>query len=231
MMRTTVLAVLAFLSVALAAPAWSQTSVPGPGIDVEIYNADDGDNAFTGEIDDTFWAYVFVRPGNDTLSCELACRSASGIAQGGPANIATGIIDITFDTTSLEFIRAENNPATAAVDGLLQEQFLEQGRIGWALAGDWTPDADAENGTLEDPCLMAKLSTADWVFRIEFRIIEEQPSTLHIRRENDIQSFPLSFADVCGSPAFKEGNGGIDEVIDAEVNPPDDSKSEARTTR
>jgi len=227
-MRTivSVFSVAMFLS--LAALGQAQTSTPGTGIDVEVFNVADGGNTFDGEVDGTFWAHVFIRPGGDSLTCELACRSPSGIAYGGPANIATGVIDITFDTTSLEYLGSENNPNTAAVDGLIQEQYLNQGRIGWALAGDWTPDADAENGKLADPCVMAKLSTADWVFRVQFKIVKEAPSTIHIRREGDVQKFPLSFADVCGSPAFKEGNGGIDEVINGEVNPPPENKSSAR---
>jgi hypothetical protein len=219
-MRTT--ASVVCLLVILSAPAvgFCQTSTAGSGIDIEIYNRDDGSNSFHGGVGHQFWAYVYIRSGSQSITCELACRTHSNQAQGGTANIATGVVDITFDSSRLRYLDAQNNPNTAAVDGLIQLQYLEQSRIGWALAGDWTPNADAQNGKLANPCDMDKLTGADWAFRIKFEIKKLGHSTLHIRRETDPASFPLSFADVCGSPAFKESNGGIDEVINAEVNEP-----------
>ncbi len=218
-MRTTVSLAFAVLAVLLPVPAFAQSSSPGVGIDVEIVNPADGSNSFTVAPDDTFWAYVFVRPGSGSVVCELDCGQGPRSMTGGSGAIVAAVIDIAFDQALLEYLQSENNPLTAAVDGLVQEHNLEQGRIGWALAGDWTPDADPTSGSLASPCDMARLTTAGWVLRVKFRARPEASGTtaLHIRRETDTNPFPLSFADVCGSPAFKKSNQQIDEVIDATV--------------
>ena len=66
------------------------------------------------------------------------------------------MIDIAFDPTALSVLAVENNSATAAVDGLIQDNSAS-GRIGWALAGDWTTDADP-NSALVSPCSMGMLT-------------------------------------------------------------------------
>jgi hypothetical protein len=154
------------------------------------------------------------------VMCEHACSTSGADVSGGSANLAAAVIDIEFDPAKLTYLGYENNAATAAVDGLIQTQNLGEGRIGWALAGDWDPDADPENPsvTLATPCAMGKLSTANWAFRLQFSYDVSSSATLHIRRESDDPAFPLSFADICGSEAFKVSNAGIDEVIDATVN-------------
>jgi hypothetical protein len=191
----------------------AQTTTP-PGIDVEVYNPADGSNRVCVASGSSFWANVFVRPGSQSTPCSPAC----GSALGGPANIATAVIDVAFDAARLTFNQAQNNPnpSYAAVDGLVQTQNVGGGRVGWALAGDWTPDGDP-NGALADPCDMQKLSSAGWVFRMQFTGAGPGMTTLHLRRESDLPSFALSFADICGSPAFKESNGGVNQVGDMVV--------------
>ena len=191
----------------------AQTTTP-PGIDVEIYNSSDGSNRVCVPSGSSFWANVFVRPGSQSTSCPLAC----GSALGGSANLATAVIDVAFDSARLSFNQAQDNPnqSYAAVDGLIQTQNVGSGRVGWALAGDWTPNADT-GGTLASPCDMQKLSTAGWVFRMQFTGASTGMTTLHLRRENDQAPFALSFADICGNPAFKESNGGVNQVRDMVV--------------
>jgi hypothetical protein len=136
---------------------------------------------------------------------------------GGTAHIATAVVDIAFDNQKLTLVNSTNNSGTAAVDGLVQDNSA-QGRIGWALAGDWTPNADT-SGALANPCDMQLLDSADWVLETQFNV---QPGasgslSLHLRRKTDLSPFSLSFADICGSEAFTEANGGIDEIIDGAV--------------
>jgi hypothetical protein len=218
-MGKSVIPLLVMVALAGAGPSGAQTSTPDTGIDVEIYNAETGGNQFEVEVGDTFWAHVLVRPGTTKTTCTIDCRFGTREVAGGPAAIATGVVDISFDASILQYVAAENNPATAAVDGLIQVQHAADGRIGWALAGDWTPDANAASGTLAHPCEMATLTASDWVVRLQFRLLAAQTTSLHIRRASDDPGFPLSFADVCGSEAFTQANGGIDEVIDAQVSP------------
>ena len=120
----------------------------------------------------------------------------------------------------LSFSGAANNPDAgfAAIDGLIQDN-SSQGRVGWALAGDWTPDADAEAGVLATPCTMNLLDTAGWVFQVHFTPgpAASGATMLHIRRETDSPPFALSFADMCGSEAYTKTNDGIDEIADAVV--------------
>jgi hypothetical protein len=190
---------------------FAQTST-APGVDVEIYNPGDGTNRVCVPNGSTLWAHVFLRPGGQSTSCSPAC----GSALGGSANLATAVIDVAFDSARLGFNQAQDNPATAAVDGLVQTQNVGSGRVGWALAGDWSTNADP-NSNLADPCAMQKLSTAGWVFRMQFSALGAGMTTLHLRRESDLPPFALSFADICGSPAFKQSNGGVDEVGDLVV--------------
>ena len=61
------------------------------------------------------------------------------------------------------------------------------------------------------------VTTADWLFSVQVEAVASGMTSLHLRRETDPAPFALSFADICGSEAFKQSNGGIDEVIDAVV--------------
>ena len=197
-----------------AAGGWAQTSTPGPAIDIEIINPADGSNTFCVAPGETLTARLFIRPGTDTTSCTPSCGT---VVEGGPGQIATAVVDIAYDEENLSLAATADNSGTAAIDGLLQDN-SPQGRIGWALAGDWTPNADT-SGTLASPCDMQLLDSADWVLETEFTV---QPTasgitSLHLRRETDTKSFNLSFADICGSEAFTATNGGIDEIIDGTV--------------
>jgi hypothetical protein len=207
------LAVAALVAVAVSAPA--QTTNPGPAIDLEIYNPADGSNAICAAPGDTVWARIFVRPatgGGTSIDCTIHC----GGTVGGPANIASAILDLSFDRNVLAYWDSFNNPdaAFAAVDGLIQEQNLDQGRIGWALAGDWTPDGDT-SGSLADPCTMLKIDQLGWLVEIGFNVLDRGEVELLFR---DSPEFAMSLADVCGSEAFTTANGGIDEVIGATVS-------------
>jgi hypothetical protein len=197
------------LLLVLPAAAMAQTTTPGASIDLEIYNPIDGSSTFCSDVGVPFWANVYVRPGSDATSCSLAC----GTVAGGPANIGTGVIDVAFDPAALSYVSAETNPdpTFAAVDGLLQTQNLASGRIGWALAGDWLVDGDPVSG-LNDPCAMQKLDAPGWVFRVQLQPVTGAASPLALVQQPD---FALSFADMCGSPAFTVAGGGIDEVRSA----------------
>lgn len=192
----------------------AQTSTP-PGIDIEVYNPVSGTNVVCVELGSSFWAHVWLRPGDSSSTCNLGC----GPADGGPAHLATAVVDVAFDPGRLTFDEAGNNPnpAYAAVDGLLQTQNLSNGRVGWALGGDWNPDADPITGSLADPCAMQKLSSADWVFRLRLTAAAQGLTTISLRRETDTPPFALSFADICGNPAYKQSNGSVDEVGDLVV--------------
>ncbi len=198
----------------LASVGWAQTSTPGPAIDLEIVNPSDGTNTFCVPPGSTLTARLFIRPGTGSASCTPSCGT---VVDGGAAHLATAVVDIAFDNQKLTVSGTTNNSGTAAVDGLVPDNGA-QGRIGWALAGDWSPNADT-SGTLATPCDMQLLDTADWVVEAEFAI---QPAasgitSLHLRRETDAGPFALSFADICGSEAFTEAGGGIDEITDGRV--------------
>ncbi len=199
------------LAAALLLPALViAQSTTAPGIDVEVYNPVDGSSVFCVAPGASFTANVLVRPGPDSTSCVLACTPSP--VPGGSANLATAAIDLDFDPAILTYVSAVNNPATAAVDGLLQTQNLAAGRLGWALAGDWTPDADP-TGTLVDPCNMGRLTAEGLVFSVTFTGAVSGVTSLGVRQQ---PGFQLSFADVCGSPAFVPG-AGVDEVVAASV--------------
>lgn len=208
---TAVIAVLLLL--ASSGLCLAQTSTP-PGIDVELYSPVDGTNRVCIASAGSAWAYLFVRPGADSFTCSPSCAPPD--AAGGSANLAAAVLDIAFDPTRLTYLAAENNPSSAAVDGLLQLQNLAAGRVGWTLAGDWTPDADPTS-TLASPCAMHKLDTPGWVVRLQLRGDTPGMTALRLRRAGDPQPFPLSFADICGSPAFTEASGAVDEVGDLVV--------------
>lgn len=194
----------------------AQTTQPGDAIDVEIFNPLDGSNRFCVASSTTFEARVYARPGTGTTSCTLSC-SPPDVA-GGSANIATGVIDISFDDSRLSYVPGSitNNPGTAAVQGLAQDQNLADARIGWALAGSWSTPGNPAS-TLLSPCDMDLLTTSDWLFALQFQAAGTGMTTLTLRRESDPQPFALSFADICGTEAFKQSNGGIDEVRNAVV--------------
>jgi hypothetical protein len=61
---------------------------------------------------------------------------------------------------------------------------------------------------------MRKLASPDWVVQLGFNVLEAGQSVLAI---NAPPNGPLSFADVCGSPAYTTSNGGVDEVVPATV--------------
>lgn len=205
----------AAVACAVTAPAAAQTSTPGPGIDVEIYDANGGGNWFCAAPGDTVWAYLYVGPAIGAGS-SIECAAPCGSALGGPANIAAATIDVAFDPDHLAFFSAFNNGFMGAVgaDGLLQLQSLAAGRVGWALAGDWTPDGDT-SGTLADPCQMSLLDQPGWMVRLGFNVRSAGTTQIDLRNEPD---FPLAFADICGSEVFTSSNGGIDEVRPATVS-------------
>lgn len=200
---------------AIAATAAGQTSTPGPGIDVEIYNPADGSNSFCAAPGDTVLAFVNVSPAVGGAS-SFQCITACGLVPGGPANIAAATLDVGFDPTHLWYHSAFNNGfmGAAAADGLLRLEDLAGGRIGWALAGDWTPDANT-SGELADPCQMGLLDQPGWIVRLTFNVRAPGTTVIAIRDQPD---FPLAFADICGTAAFTRSNGGIDEVLSATVS-------------
>lgn len=193
---------------------WAQTSDSGPAVDLEIIDPSTQTNVFCVAPGETLTARLFIRPGTTSTSCTPSCGTA---VDGGAAHLATAVIDIAFDTEKLVFESAANNFLTAAIDGLIQDN-SPQGRVGWALAGDWTPNADT-SGTLATPCDMMLLGSADWVLEIEFNVLPAASglTSLHLRRETDPDPFSLSFADICGSEALTKANEGIDEIIDGTV--------------
>jgi hypothetical protein len=208
------MAAFAAMIVLVAGVASAQSTTPGAGIDVEIYFPGSGENFTCVAPGASFWAYVWVSPGSGSETCSLACSPPS--VAGGSGHLATGIVDVAHDVAQLGFLAAEDNQATAAVDGLIQDHG-SSGRVGWALAGDWTVDATPGSG-LASPCTMGLLDVASWVYRIQYQATGTIGTTLlHLRRPTDAVPFALSFADICGSPAYKMSNGGIDEVRDAVV--------------
>lgn len=194
----------------------AQTTQPGDAIDIEVFNPADGSNAFCVAQSETVEARVFVRPGTGTLSCSLSCSGPS--VPGGSANIATAVVDLGFDPASLTYVDGSisNNAASTAVQGLPQEQNVADNRIGWALAGSWSTPGDPGSALLS-PCDMQMVTTADWLFKMQFQATGPGMSTLRLRRETDSEPFALSFADICGTEAFKSTNGGIDEIKNAVV--------------
>lgn len=196
--------------------ASAQTTQPGDAIDLEVYNPIDGSNRFCVAPPATIEARVYLRPGTDSSTCTLSCSPPN--VPGGSANIATAVIDLAFDSTKLTYVNGsiESNSATTAIQGLAQDQNIGDGRIGWALAGTWSTPGDPASSLLS-PCEMQMITTSDWVFGVEFQAVGTGMTRLHLRRETDATPFALSFADICGTEAFKQSNGGIDEVRNAVV--------------
>lgn len=196
--------------------ASAQTTEPGEAIDLEVYNPIDGSNRFCVAPSATLEARVYVRPGTDSSSCTLSCSPPD--VPGGSANIATAVIDLAFDSTKLSYVSGSigSNNATTAIQGLPQEQNVGEGRIGWALAGTWSTPGDPASSLLS-PCEMQMITAPNWIFKAEFQAVGPGMTTLHLRRESDPAPFALSFADICGAEAFKQSNGGIDEVLNAVV--------------
>ncbi len=215
-MRRLTISAAALVVFGLVPMAFAQTTQPGDAVDLEIYNPADGSNVFCVAPAATFPVRLFLRPGSATTSCPLACSPPA--APGGSANLATGVVDIAFDTAELSYLPGSltNNPATAAVQGLAQEQNLAEGRIGWALAGTWSTPGNP-GSTLLSPCDMQFVTSAGWLAELQFQAVGSGFTTLRLRRETDDPPFALSFADICGTEAFKLSNGGIDEVIDGTV--------------
>jgi len=194
----------------------AQTTQPGDAIDIEVFNPIDGSNAFCVTPAQTVQARVFVRPGTDALTCILSCSGPS--VPGGSANIATAVIDLAFNGAMLSYVpdSISANGSTAAAQGLPQEQNVADDRIGWALAGSWSTPGDPSSSLLS-PCDMQMVTTPDWLFEVEFQATGTGMSNLSLRQETDDNPFALSFADICGTEAFKRSNGGIDEVRSAIV--------------
>lgn len=214
-------AIVVFAMMACCSAVAAQTTTPGTAIDVEIYNPVDGTNRFCVAVNESFTARVLVHPGDTSTTCGLSCSAGAATIPGGSANIATGIIDLEFDPALLGFVAASNNPTSAAADGLIQDNSNE-GRIGWALAGDWNTDADPTSG-LKTPCDMGFLALSGWTpdngwaFETTFQGQAPGITSIHIRRQSDPTPFALSFADICGTDAFTISNNGVDEVVDATV--------------
>jgi len=205
--------VLMGAAILVVQPLSAQTSTAGPGIDLELINPTDGSNVICVAPNTSFSVRLWVHPGTGSTTCTPACGSA---VAGGNGHIATAVIDVEFDSNAITYVGAANNTTGAGVDGLIQDNHTS-GRIGWALAGDWTPDADT-SGSLANPCDMTLLESAGWVAQFNFTAGSSQSaSRLHFRRQNDDSPFALSLADICGSDAFTRTNGGIDEVIDARI--------------
>lgn len=204
--------VLAVMTTGFATIGETQTTQPGPAVDLEVVNPSDGTNIFCINPGDTLTARLFIRPGTSTTSCTPSCGA---IVPGGAAHLATAVVDMAFDSHKLSLAGVNRNIDTAAIDGLVQDNSAD-GRIGWALAGDWTPDATV-TGTLANPCNMQFLDSADWVLEMNFNALPGASglASFHLRREAD--DFALSFADICGSEAMTETNRGIDEIIDGTV--------------
>lgn len=194
-----------------ASPGWAQTTT-SPGIDVEVYNAADASNKFCVSPGEILTAFVVVRPGTSSTTCTPACGTT---VPGGSSAIATGVIDLAFDSDILGVSEAVANPNTVAAHGLIQDN-SSSGRIGWALAGNWSVPGDLGSDLL-NPCEMDFFSTTGWVYRIRFQVAPGATGTtiLHLRRPTD--SFALSFADICNSPTFSIASGDIDEVVDGTV--------------
>lgn len=209
------LAVVSFLLL-VGSLASAQTTQPGDAIDLEVYNPIDGSNRFCVAQSATVEARVFLRPGTGSTTCTLSCSPPN--VPGGSANIATAVIDLAFDSSMLTYVNGSiaSNNATTAEQGLAQEQNIAEGRIGWALAGTWSTPGNP-GSTLASPCEMEMITTSNWVFSAQFQAVGSGMTTLHLRRETDSAPFALSFADICGTEAFKQSNGGIDEVRNAVV--------------
>ena len=207
--------VFAVMFLLVGAPLAAQTSTAGAGIDIELINPNDASNTICVNPDQAFTVRLWFHPGTGTAACTLAC----GSIPGGNSHVATAVIDIDFDEAAMAFTGASDNPDAgyAAVDGLIQDN-SSSGRVGWALAGDWSPDASTA-GTLADPCSTTLLDAAGWLAEFNFTAGNTPSSTiLHLRRQTDTLPFALSCADFCDSTtAFTQENGGIDEVIDATV--------------
>ena len=200
----------------VVSPGSAQTTQPGNAIDLEIFNPANGSNRFCVPASGTIDARVYLRTGADTLNCTLSCSPPD--VPGGSANIATAVIDVAFDGNVLSYVPASmtNNAGSAAVQGLGQQQNLADGRIGWALAGSWN-DPGNPGSTLLSPCEMQMINSDDWLFQVQFQAVGNGMTTLRLRRETDTEPFALSFADICGTEAFKESNAGIDEIRNAVV--------------
>ncbi len=216
MPRTMIQLAVVFVVLLIGSLASAQTTQPGAAIDLEVYNPIDGSNRFCVAPSATIEARVYLRPGSDSTSCTLSCSPPN--IPGGSANIATAVIDLAFDTSKLTIVNGsiESNGATTAIQGLAQEQNTADGRIGWALAGTWSTPGNPASSLLS-PCDMQMITTSNWLFKVEFQAVGTGMTTLHLRRESDTTPFALSFADICGTEAFKQSNGGIDEVRNAVV--------------
>jgi hypothetical protein len=216
MNRTSFRLVAAAIVALAAGPAVAQTTQPGDAIDIEIFNPDDGGNSFCVAQLETLTARVFVRPGTDTTACSLSCSPP--LVPGGSANIATAVLDLAFDGDRLSYLPGsiQNNPDTAAIQGIAQEQNVGENRIGWALAGSWSTPGDT-GSTLLSPCDMQMVTDAGWLFSVQFEATDTGLAYIRFRRETDDPPFALSLADICGTEAFKMSNGGIDEVVGATV--------------
>lgn len=214
MSRTSIRSVILAVILLVAPMVAAQTTQPGSAVDIEIYNPSNGDNTFCVAPSAIFTPRVFFRPGTGTLSCDLNCSPPS--IPGGSANIATAVIDISFDPAVLSYVPGsiQNNTGTAAVQGIAQEQNVADNRIGWALAGTWSTPGNPSS-TLASPCDTQMLTTSGWLYQLQFQATGSGMSTLRLRRETDARPFALSFADICGTEAFKESNVGIDEVRNA----------------
>ena len=158
---------LLVFAVLATGPVLAQTTLPGPEVDVEVVNPVDGSNAFCVAPLAAFDVRIFLRPGTSSTTCTLSCSPPN--LPGGTANLATGVVDLAFDTAVLSYVAdsTQGNPGTAAAQGLPQEN-AGDGRIGWAQAGSWNTPGVPSSGLLS-PCDMEMLTTADWLFQLQLR--------------------------------------------------------------
>jgi hypothetical protein len=70
---------------------------------------------------------------------------------------------------------------------------------------------------LDDPCHTGLLTSPGWVFRTQLSGTVPGMTTLHLRQQGFAPPFQLSFADLCGSPAFTQGSGAINQVVESVV--------------
>lgn len=209
--RRTVLASALALAVTTAA-----LSAGAQGIRVEVVDAVDGDDAICALPGELVEVELRVTPGDLATTCARTCSGTPDTVTGGTANLAAGAVSIAFDTELLTWSSAVSNPDTAARDGLVRSDRAAQGRVGWALAGDWVVDGDPTSA-LVDPCGMDLLDEAGWVLRLGFAAGLPGQGVLHLRNQRDDPPFAMSFADLCNPEAFTLANGNISAATDAVV--------------
>ena len=208
---------VALFAAALSCAAWCESVAPGPAIDVAVVNPEDGSNRFAIAAGQSFEVELRVHPvdlgqfPSQAASCDLA--ECAGAVVGGRGHLAAGLLQLRFDPAALTLVSSEIPGTGAAADGIVLDAGAAQGRIGWALAGDFVIDGDRDSG-LRSICEMATLSAPEVVLRLTFRRETDEDTTIHLATPEDVDPFALSFADRCSTSSFTLANGAIDQVID-----------------